>query len=668
MVNAGGNKVINHAAGQNGVTLSGTITGLAAGATFPITVTDGAFSKIYTATVSTTGTGWTATIPSNDTTALANGTATVTAQVTDPYGNQSSPATQTLTVAETLPTVTISAINGNNVINHAQAVTSGGVPLSGSVSGLAPGATFTVIVTDGAASTDYTATVDGAGTGWTARIPSSDATSMANGAATVTAQVTDPYGNQSLPVTQAFTVNTQGPSVSGIVLGTGLLDGTTPSTSITVSFSAPVTDFTGADLVLPSGVTVSNGVLAANGLSFTATLTAGANIADESQAVAVTGGSYHDAFGNAGAGFTGPTLTVNVTPVNDAPSGTSATVTTNEDTGYVFGVADFGFSDPNDTPANSLLAVKITTLPGAGTLTDNGVAVTAGQFVSVADITAGKLVFTPAANANGNNYAQFTFQVQDNGGTGNGGVDLDPTPKTLTVNVTPVNDAPSGTSATVTTNEDTGYVFGVADFGFSDPNDTPANSLQAVKVTTLPGAGTLTDNGVAVTAGQFVSVADITAGKLVFTPAANANGNNYAQFTFQVQDNGGTGNGGVDLDPTPKTLTVNVTPVNDAPSGADATVTTNEDTAYVFGATDFGFSDPNDTPANSLQAVKITTLPGAGTLTDNGVAVTAGQFVSVADITAGKLVFTPAANANGNNYASVHVPGAGQRRHRQWRG
>ena len=430
--------------------------------------------------------------------------------------------------------------------------------------------------------------------------------------------------------------------------------------------------------------------------------------------------------GNGGVDLdpTPKTLTVNVTPVNDAPSGTSATVTTNEDTGYVFGAADFGFSDPNDTPANSLQAVKVTTLPGAGTLTDNGVAVTAGQFVSVADITAGKLVFTPAANANGNNYASFTFQVQDNGGTGNGGVDLDPTPNTITfnvtadvapvaqngaasgdedqvtpitgqavatdadtpanqltyslvgvnggathgavvmntdgtfsytpaanfngtdsftfrandgsvdsnsatitINVTPVNDAPSGTSATVTTNEDTGYVFGATDFGFSDPHDNPANSLLAVEITTLPGAGTLTDNGVAVTAGQFVSVADITAGKLVFTPAANANGNNYASFTFQVQDNGGTANGGVDLDPTPKTLTVNVTPVNDAPSGTSATVTTNEDTGYVFGVADFGFSDPNDTPANSLQAVKVTTLPGAGTLTDNGVAVTAGQFV-----------------------------------------
>ena len=73
-------------------------------------------------------------------------------------------------------------------------------------------------------------------------------------------------------------VNTQGPSVTGITLGSALLDGSTPSTSITVNFSEKVTDFIGTDLVLPAGVTLSNGVLAANGLSFTATLTAGAAI------------------------------------------------------------------------------------------------------------------------------------------------------------------------------------------------------------------------------------------------------------------------------------------------------------------------------------------------------------------------------------------------------
>src|SRR4029077_11993593 len=135
-------------------------------------------------------------------------------------------------------------------------------------------------------------------------------------------------------------------------------------------------------------------------------------------------------------------------------------------------------------------------------------------------------------------------------------------------------------------------------------------------------------------------------GKLVFTPAANANGGGYASFTFQVQDDGGTANGGVDVDPTPRTMTVNVTSVNDAPQGTPKTVTTLEDTAYVFTAADFGFGDPSDSPANALLAVEITTLPVTGTLTDNGVVVTACQFLMVSHITRSKLLFSPAANAN----------------------
>ena len=63
-----------------------------------------------------------------------------------------------------------------------------------------------------------------------------------------------------------------------------------------------------------------------------------------------------------------------------------------------------------------------------------------------------------------------------------------------------------------------------------------------------------------------------------------------------MQDNGGTANGGVDLDPTARTMSINVTAVNDAPAGADNTVTTVEDMSYAFLTTDFGFSDPNDTP------------------------------------------------------------------------
>src|SRR5262249_57348295 len=132
-------------------------------------------------------------------------------------------------------------------------------------------------------------------------------------------------------------------------------------------------------------------------------------------------------------------MTVDVTAVNDAPAGADNTQTILEDHSYTFAVTDFGFSDPVDAAngahgADQFLAVEITTLPAGGTLIDNNVAVVAGQFVSVADISAGKLTFTPAANANGTPETSFTFQVQDNGGPANGGVDTDPAPNTININ------------------------------------------------------------------------------------------------------------------------------------------------------------------------------------------------------------------------------------------
>ena len=79
-----------------------------------------------------------------------------------------------------------------------------------------------------------------------------------------------------------------------------------------------------------------------------------------------------------------------------------------------------------------------------------------------------------------------------------------------------------------------------------------------------------------------------------------------------MQDDGGTANGGVDLDQSPNTITINVTR-GERRAGRhrqDAS-RRNEDTPYTFAAADFGFTDPNDAPANSLAAVKITTLPAA---------------------------------------------------------
>jgi VCBS repeat-containing protein len=211
-----GNNTINfteaHAAG--GVPLSGTVSGVAANSTFQVTLSDGAFSKSYSATVNGIGTGWTATIPTSDASSLTDGAAMVTAQVTDQYGNVSFPALQTVTVHETLPTVAIDPVDGNNTINFIEAHATGGVVLSGSVSGLAPNSTFQVTLSDGASSKSYTATVNGAGTGWTATISAGDAALLADGTATVTAQVTDQYGNVSFPAVQPVAVHETLPTVT----------------------------------------------------------------------------------------------------------------------------------------------------------------------------------------------------------------------------------------------------------------------------------------------------------------------------------------------------------------------------------------------------------------------------------------------------------------------
>jgi len=82
---------------------------------------------------------------------------------------------------------------------------------------------------------------------------------------------------------------------------------------------------------------------------------------------------------------------------------------------------------------------------------------------------------------------------------------------------------------------------------------------QTVCWRSLPAAGTLTDNGVPVVAGQFVNAADINAGWLAFTPANATTGVAYATFTFQVQDDGA----GSDMDLIARALTVNV----NAPAG-----------------------------------------------------------------------------------------------------
>ena len=190
------------------------------------------------------------------------------------------------------------------------------------------------------------------------------------------------------------------------------------------------------------------------------------------------------------------------TAVNDAPSGTNATLTAIEDTPLVFTASNFGFSD---IEGHSLMAVEIITLPsalaGSLTLTGSG-AVTAGQSISVSDISNGKLIFTATnADANGTGFANFTFKVQDNGGIANGGVNLDPTANTITIDVTAVNDTPTIESTINTQSLAEDFASYTIDLkaAFADVETTDANLVFSVSgntninVSIVSGIATITN-------------------------------------------------------------------------------------------------------------------------------------------------------------------------------
>jgi hypothetical protein len=103
----------------------------------------------------------------------------------------------------------------------------------------------------------------------------------------------------------------------------------------------------------------------------------------------------------------------------------------------------------------------------------------------------------------------------------------------MTANVTAVNDAPTASNRTITTNEDTARALAVADFGFSDVD--AGNTLQSVTLTSLPTAGSLKLNGVAVTAGQVVSVADLSCRPTRLHPGGQRQRRRLREFRLQGQ-------------------------------------------------------------------------------------------------------------------------------------
>ncbi len=152
-------------------------------------------------------------------------------------------------------------------------------------------------------------------------------------------------------------------------------------------------------------------------------------------------------------------------PVNGAPTSTNDSRTTLEDTPVILGSSDFGtYSDPENTP---LAAVKITNLPALGSLQYNNgsawVAVVQDQVIGKADLDAGKLQFVPALNGNGSGYVSIGFKVSD-------GTAFAVNANTLSIDVTPVNDAPTVTGVPWTEGSENGFISSNVSTSVLDPD------------------------------------------------------------------------------------------------------------------------------------------------------------------------------------------------------
>ena len=197
--------------------------------------------------------------------------------------------------------------------------------------------------------------------------------------------------------------------------------------------------------------------------------------------------------------------------------------------------------------------------------------------------------------------------------------------------------APTVVSFGKTVGENAFFAFTATTFtpAFTDPD--ASDTLQAIKILTLPTHGTLTltvnDVDTAVTAGQEIAATDIL--NLKYTPTTNFIGTDSLSWN---------GSDGTLFAITSATLTFNVT----VPTITNFSKNVGQNSSVLFTLANFtgAYSGPNP-----LISIQITALPVHGTLTlvsdDTSTPVTLNQEISAVDVA--KLTYTPAAGYTGSD-------------------
>ncbi|PLP95591.1 hypothetical protein CYD26_03025 [Pseudomonas sp. FFUP_PS_473] len=424
----------------------------------------------------------------------------------------------------------------------------------------------------------------------------------------------------SAPTNVTVTEDSQSP-VTGIILsdvdsGSGTLTLTVGAGTLSGTSGSGVTvGGTGSALTLSGTLTAINNFIAAGSLKYTPALNSNTS---------VTLGLSLD---TASVGTDTRNLTLDITPVNDAPTISGpVSINVTEDVAKSMAGITFGDVDAGTGSVRVIFSVAngngtFTGTASSGvTITNNGTnAITLEG--TVADINTmvsnGRLTYLGALNATG--VKTMSISINDNGNTGSGGalqVNANISLVIASVNDAPVNNLPGPQSVP----QDGSLVFNSANGNLITITDVDVGgnvmtlSLNAAQgqmtLGSIVGLSFSTGDGTNDTSMTFTgTLAAINAALngLTFTPQAGYNGT--GAITIESNDQGYSGSGGVKSDVD--TLLITIAPINPKVTGVVATPSSD-------GANKVG--DTIDIVVNFDNAVVVDQTSGSPTLLlDTGV-------------------------------------------------
>ncbi|MEA2874670.1 MAG: hypothetical protein QOH67_4998, partial [Hyphomicrobiales bacterium] len=313
--------------------------------------------------------------------------------------------------------------------------------------------------------------------------------------------------------------------------------------------------------------------------------------------------SFNYTVGDGHGSFATTTLNVSVHGRNDAPVANFDFATIAEDTA---GPAGFNVLT-NDSDVDAADTKTVSTFTFAGVTHNAGDAVTLGNGLSVNVASNGDVSFTQSGVFNGLNTGQSSTQLINYTMVDSAGAQSSATAQIL---VTGVNDAPVANPNTITVIEDTPTAINVLgnDTDVDGPGPLTLDSITGTSGTTTIVAGN--SYTIAVSGGSlFVS----TAGALTFTPTADVSGPGAGSFSYVAKDGNGALSGSA-------AVTINVTPVNDAPNPTQDAFIVNENGAasvgnVITGNNGSGIDSDVETPLANLTVNGIR-IPGSGGFTN----------------------------------------------------